>query len=294
MRFLFKKDKRDSREIVISVIIENGDITEINFKGKGLYGINPQEAPDNFLIDSFYDVVEKYQFHVPLVSRYVAPEKINGTYYTKTFEGSKYKLNHNIDSRREMSQYSPVNPGYGNEPETIEGKSILYMTVLQFMQSNKNYISFESKEEREKFNNFFDDNFISVSEVEENEKLKNIINTNLGEYQTKGNKFLFFTKPPERAEVIQELTKNIRSICDKKFLYASDYEEIAKLIIAAREKVIVSHKANSVLGSWGITSSRLAESLNKCLTDMMSSRLLSKNTVEKLEKQNEQNRILKI
>ncbi len=293
MRFLFKKQNSDSRTFIINIEIEGDDLIKISFQGKGHLEIGTEDAPDGFLINSFYDVID-HHYYVQPAHRYVVPKTIDKLFYTQTVDGYEYKLKHIIDTTKNVSEYVSDIPDFKNKPKTIEGKSVLYRTVLHFMQSNKNYISFESKEEREKFNNFFDDNFISVSEVEENEKLKNIINTNLGEYQTKGNKFLFFTKPPERAEVIQELTKNIRSICDKKFLYASDYEEIVKQIIAAREKVIVSHKANSVLGSWGVTSSRLAESLNKCLTDMMSSRLLSKNTIEKLEKQNEQNRILKI
>lgn len=126
------------------------------------------------------------------------------------------------------------------------------------------------------------------------EKLKKLININLEKYQSKGKKFFLFNKPPERADVIQELVKNIRALTDKQSIFHSDYLEIARQIIAVREKVITSHKYNSVWGSWGVTSSRLAKSLNKCLNDVVSNGILSQSDISSLEYKNEQNRILKI
>lgn len=217
MRFLFKKQSSDSRTFIINIEIEGDDIIKLSFQGKGRWEIGAEDAPDDFLINSFYDVIDKHHYYVQPAHRYVAPKTIDRLFYTQTVDAYEYKLKHIIDTAKKVSEYVSDIPDFKSKPKTIEGKSVLYRTVLHFMQSNMNYISFESKEEREKFTNFFGDSFISESEVKETEKLKNVININLGEYQTKGNKFLFFTKPPERAEVIQELTTNIRSISDKKF-----------------------------------------------------------------------------
>ena len=130
MRFLFKKQNSDSRTFIINIEIEGDDIIKISFQGKGQWEIGAEDVPDDFLINSFYDVMDKYHYYVQPAHRYVAPKTIDRLFYTQTVDGYEYKLKHIIDTAKKVSEYVSDIPDFKSKPKTIEGKSLLYWTVL--------------------------------------------------------------------------------------------------------------------------------------------------------------------
>lgn len=116
---------------------------------------------------------------------------------------------------------------------------------------------------------------------------ENIINNNLRLYEQQGKKFGLFAKHADRATTLGELKTRIGEITSKQSLTSVDYEEIIKQLVIAKNTTQASHEANSILGYWGITSSRLVEALDKCIKDLVDQGFISLEMVTKIKQDNQ-------
>lgn len=96
------------------------------------------------------------------------------------------------------------------------------------------------------------------------------LNTELGGYKCVKKKCCFFNMPPSRLSDLRQILSDIDKITrGKKVLTYGDCVSIVKILLRGRDKVVADHQRGSCLARMGITDSRLATRLNRCIKFMV-------------------------
>lgn len=109
-----------------------------------------------------------------------------------------------------------------------------------------------------------------------------IINAPLNAYQSQGKKFCFFEKSDDRRKTLLNLQEMLRPILDKgqiSGLTADEKLTIARHIFSAINETQASHCQGSLMGSLGITSSRLAVALQQSLDGFLAANGLTMDNI---------------
>lgn len=276
MKFILDKDSWNNPVITVDTLRNKKDVTAIRFQS--LISVLGLIADD--IIGSFYTLLDKHPKRP-----YITPSKYSEQYNTiisSDDEDEEAQLQHFICPGREsffISILSNVEKDGITESKPIESKSTLYQTLLRFMQMNKEKITFPSTEDREECRLLFADEFVLPKEINDLKFVKKTIESELGAYQKMGKKFTLFTKNSDRNLIIEALVRAIKPLTDKKILDETDYKEIVKQLVLAKNKTLDSHKRGSTFGALGITSSRLAQSLNNCINEFGSRGFITRDFV---------------